>query len=170
MKEYVPNLISVARIFMSVALFFLEPMGTPFIILYMMTFLSDILDGNLARRWDVCSDLGRSLDSIGDVVFMLAVLFVLVPWMHPDTWMLVLIAAAVLFRFTPAVIILVVTGKYNTFHTKWSKATTALVFFVPFIYLIIGQWAILIPTAFLILSGYYDYPLMMKFCKENSRY
>lgn len=170
MNKNIPNLISMSRIFLSLSLFFMEPMGTLFIIVYITAFLTDILDGNLARRTGTCSDLGKTLDSIGDVVYILTFVVILLPWMKPDLWILIAAGAVAVFRMTPAIVMLVVTGRYNTFHTKWSKATTALVFFTPFIYLLIGQYSLLIPMAFFIISGYYDYPLMHKYCKENSRY
>ncbi len=170
MNRNVPNIISVSRIILSLSLFFIEPMCIPFIIIYVVAFVTDILDGNLARRTGTTSELGKRLDSIGDLVFVFAILFLIVPWMKPDLWLLILSAVVAVFRLIPQIVIGVVTGEYVTFHTKWSKAATGLLFLLPFFSYVIGQYALLIPLTCIVISSCYEYPRMHQYCKENCRY
>ncbi|MEP1093871.1 MAG: CDP-alcohol phosphatidyltransferase family protein [Cyclobacteriaceae bacterium] len=69
-KLSIPDWLSLYRILSApvlVALIFLD-MRLPFAILLLASFLSDALDGFLARRMNVVTQRGAQLDSIGDAV------------------------------------------------------------------------------------------------------
>jgi CDP-diacylglycerol--glycerol-3-phosphate 3-phosphatidyltransferase len=68
MKKYIPNTISIVRIILSVAMIFLAKNKWIFIPVYCVTALTDKIDGTLARRWKVSSQLGAQLDSVGDAM------------------------------------------------------------------------------------------------------
>jgi CDP-diacylglycerol--serine O-phosphatidyltransferase len=60
--------------------------------LIMVSYLLDLVDGALARKWDVCSDFGVQLDSLVDVINFGAASTVLV-WSHlrsggPQSWII----------------------------------------------------------------------------------
>lgn len=80
-----PNLISVARILsvpVLLTLAFLQAEG-PFKWLLLAALLSDILDGLIARAFNLVSPLGIVLDSVGDSLLMVAAAFGV--WVfHPD--------------------------------------------------------------------------------------
>ena len=69
----IPNLLSASRIALCLPLLLVDAMTVPFWTLYLIAGLTDILDGFLARRWDVESKFGARLDSLADFVFVLAV-------------------------------------------------------------------------------------------------
>ena len=73
--RYIPNILSMSRIPVSLALPFLAgrfPLA--FLICYGIGGVNDVLDGVLARRFHWESRLGAKLDSIGDGVFIVCVL------------------------------------------------------------------------------------------------
>jgi CDP-diacylglycerol--glycerol-3-phosphate 3-phosphatidyltransferase len=82
MRKAIPNALSVIRLPAALAfLIFYEPSNK---ILYciavsiaIFAVCTDILDGYLARKWKVTSDLGYFLDALGDKSFHLAVLVVM---------------------------------------------------------------------------------------------
>ena len=170
MNKNIPNIISVSRIILCLSLFFLEPMSTTFLIVYAVTFLTDIVDGNLARMTGTTSDLGRRLDSIADVIFFLTFLLLVVPWVNPPLYFLVAAGAVAVVRMFPAILMGTVTGKYQTFHTVPAKLTAFLVFLTPYLYLVIGMPAMYILLFAFLLSSLYEYPMAHKFCKENCKY
>ena len=78
-----PNLITIARFFLSIYLFFNYTVNdfTPYILILMIAFigLSDSLDGIVARRFNLVSKLGIILDPLTDrIVFV-----ILLIWLSP---------------------------------------------------------------------------------------
>ncbi len=71
MKAKIPNMLSLLRLGLApvlVAIAWLAGSRVAFLIVLGVMLLTDALDGFLARRWGVESDLGRRLDSWGDYV------------------------------------------------------------------------------------------------------
>lgn len=64
----IANYISISRILLVLALIFIEPLSTTFYIIYFISGISDILDGFIARKYNVTSTLGEKLDSIADLI------------------------------------------------------------------------------------------------------
>ena len=54
MKQALPNLLTATRLFLALPLLF-AAMPWPFLPLYLLCCLTDLLDGFLARRLDACS-------------------------------------------------------------------------------------------------------------------
>jgi phosphatidylglycerophosphate synthase len=75
---WIPNALSAARFVLAAAWIALAAAGVsirlPFVALVFGAWATDYLDGNLARRFNVASGVGRWLDSIADVTFVLAAL------------------------------------------------------------------------------------------------
>lgn len=71
------NVISIIRIFLTVVLWYLIYLNNSvlFFSLSIVTYLTDILDGFVARTFQLESDLGRKLDSLGDFFYFLTLLF-----------------------------------------------------------------------------------------------
>ena len=75
------NLLSMSRIALCLPLILVDAMTLPFWVLYLIAGLTDILDGFLARRWDVESQYGARLDSLADIVFVFTVGYKLFPYL-----------------------------------------------------------------------------------------
>lgn len=75
MRKRIPNLLSFGRLGLApvmVAVAWLTGSRPGFLVVLGIALLTDALDGFLARRWGVESDLGRRLDSWGDYVVTFA--------------------------------------------------------------------------------------------------
>jgi len=85
MLKYIPNLLSISRIFMMFPLvLFLEKMEIDFIyvvysiVTIIMIVLSDVLDGFLARKFNYVTSLGKILDPISDKICLMVILIFLI--------------------------------------------------------------------------------------------
>src|SRR5690625_7164275 len=90
----VPNFISLYRLLVSPVILYLALTGQEkwFAILLVISLISDILDGNIARIWNLQTNFGAALDNLADVcTFALALLgIVLFKWeaIEPLAWLL----------------------------------------------------------------------------------
>ena len=96
--------------------------------LYLITGITDMLDGFLARRWGVESKFGARLDSLADMVFVIAVGAKLFPWLKLPTALWVMIGLIALVKNVNAVSAYVVNHKIEFLHTKANKLTGFLLF------------------------------------------
>jgi CDP-diacylglycerol---glycerol-3-phosphate 3-phosphatidyltransferase len=81
-RRQIPNAITVARLVLSVVLFVLlsivrpspadaSPMLLVAFVLYLVTSITDVVDGHLARKWNVISGFGRVVDPFVDKILVL---------------------------------------------------------------------------------------------------
>jgi len=128
----IPNILSFARIVLSIALFAVKPLGNIFYLIYVICGVSDILDGYMARRTGTVSKAGARLDTVADMV-MAGVLFVrLYPFLKLSTAVIgwILFIGAIRIASIIAVVL-----KHKTFamlHTYSNKFTGMLLFLIPF--------------------------------------
>ena len=71
------NYISISRIVLSVLILFTELSSALFFVIFILCGVSDFLDGYIARKYGLNSDLGANLDSLADVIFFSCFLIVL---------------------------------------------------------------------------------------------
>lgn len=131
---HIPNIITALRIVGTFGFMFTEPLGKWFYIIYFFTGVTDVLDGFLARKLNVASELGAKLDSVADMLFnitmivkILPVLLVLLPHF---VWYAVGFIA--LMRIASYVASAVKFKKLASLHTMMNKITGFMIFTVPF--------------------------------------
>lgn len=75
MKDRIPNLLSGLRLVAAPFMLYLSWMGfrVTFLVLLVFALLSDAIDGFIARRLNIKSDIGARLDSWGDLATYLTV-------------------------------------------------------------------------------------------------
>ena len=57
-NKNLPNCISAVRILGTASLLFIEPLSDPFLIVYTLSGITDVLDGFIARKMKTTSELG----------------------------------------------------------------------------------------------------------------
>ncbi|MEW9123471.1 MAG: CDP-alcohol phosphatidyltransferase family protein [Thermotaleaceae bacterium] len=122
---------SISRIFLSLILIFVEPLGAAFYAIYVICGLSDIMDGFIARKSGTASSFGGKLDSIADMVMVGVFFIVLYPIVNPPIKIVIWIISIATIRF---ISMLIVLKKYKTFailHTYGNKATGMILFVFP---------------------------------------
>ncbi len=140
----IPNLLSFGRIVLSLVLVLFEPLSLPFYIIYVVSGLTDIFDGMIAKKLAIVSKFGARLDSIADFIMICVVLVLLYPIINPSIWTSIWIVCICLLRFTSVGIAF---KKYKTpasIHTYGNKLTGILLFIYPLLLPVISSRAIVI--------------------------
>ena len=134
MVRNLPNFITLLRIIGTLILFFLEPMSIAFYIVYTLAGISDVMDGFVARRWNLTSKFGSSLDSLADLLFYTVMLLRIFPilWELLPMGIWIALGGILVIR---ALCYLIGTLKYRRFvsiHTYLNKLTGFAVFATPY--------------------------------------
>lgn len=92
--RHIPNILSTIRIFL-VGVFiycFLKGFYVGSVIIYISAFITDLLDGYLARRFDWTSKIGKVLDPLADKLMLVSVLACFYSIGKLNKWILIVIA------------------------------------------------------------------------------
>lgn len=136
--KHIPNLITMIRIIGSLILLITEPLSITFFGIYIVCGLSDVLDGYIARKTRTSSQIGATLDSIADTIFIGIYLFILIPLFQITWWMYLWLGGIVLVRFVSLIIGFIKYHNLTFLHTYANKATGLMLFFFIFIFRILG--------------------------------
>jgi len=130
--KYVPNILSAARIALAGVLLLVKPLSVHFFIIYLICGVTDIFDGIIARRFKATSALGSRLDSIGDVLLTLIVLYIILPIIQLPVWLLMWILLIIVLRFVSVGIAIYRYRKPTLLHTIMNRAVAMALFLFPF--------------------------------------
>ena len=136
-KEYItiPNIITSIRLLGAIILIFLKPLSIPFYIVYVICGASDAIDGFAARKLGGVTEFGSKLDSVSDLSFFGVSLIKLLPLLYavlPNliwNFVVIVIVARVVFY----IINYIHKKELLASHTYLNKATTVMLFFIPFL-------------------------------------
>jgi len=78
LKKQVPNLLTLSRLLMTPVIFWLVIRGNNHlaILFILLGAVSDILDGVLARKFEVCSSFGRIFEHCVDKIYLVPIVYV----------------------------------------------------------------------------------------------
>lgn len=133
----IPNYITVMRMVGTIALLFTKPLSALFYTVYALTGITDVLDGFIARKFKITSEIGAKLDSIADLIFYAVMFIMIMPllWeiLPPVMWYGV--ALVLFFRLSAYITAAIRFKRFAATHSLLNKVTGALVFIIPFIIL-----------------------------------
>ena len=126
----IPNALSALRLVLAPVLLYLAWTGQPdaFLVVLVISLLSDLCDGWFARRFDQATPLGTLLDSYGDFAT-----YMTVPlcawWLWPDlirreAWYAAAVVASYVF---PIVLGYLKYGRLTAYHTYGAKLSAVVV-------------------------------------------
>lgn len=141
--KYVPNALTISRMVLCVPLLLVQPFSGWFFVLYGLCGATDVLDGILARRWNLASPSGAALDSAADTLFTAVLLLTLLPIISFPVWLLGWILIVFLLRMLALAVGYVRFRRLSFLHTYANKATGLLLFFFPVAYF---WWGMPIPA------------------------
>lgn len=136
--KHIPNLISVLRILGSLALLAVEPFGLWFFVIYALCGVSDLLDGWIARKFDLVSQTGQVLDSVADFILITVLLFLAFGHLTLPTWCILWVFGISILRFISLAIGWIKYHRLSFLHTYGNKLTGFLLFCFPLFYLWLG--------------------------------
>jgi len=168
--QHLPNIISFIRILMAPVLLYLainqQPMA--FIIVLVFTELTDVLDGYLARRLEVVSELGAQLDSWGD--FFVYITLAVSAWL---LWPEILLreqiyVIIIISSFTLPVLVGLIKFKiWTSYHTLSAKLAVVITI-IAYILLFTGllDWPFKVAAVFCLYAGL-EQTLITLFCNDK---
>lgn len=133
----VSNAITALRLVGTGWMLFLEPLSVPFFLVYILTGITDALDGWIARKTNTATEFGAKLDSVADLTFyavmVIRMMPVLLERLSITLWCA--IGFTVLLRLSAYITSAVKYRRFASLHTVMNKISGAAVFTVPFILL-----------------------------------
>jgi len=136
MKKYIPNLLTCLRILFTPVVIYLGLTNHYIILIILASIIAftDAIDGFLARRWHVVSELGAKLDAIADKMLAIGLLIILIIKNHAFFYVLILECTIALlnlyFYFKKRVSASLLVGKFKT----WIIFITILLGFVGLVF------------------------------------
>ena len=125
------NSITIFRILCSIALLFFPAFSTAFYALYITAGVSDMVDGWVARQTHTASEMGAKLDTIADIVFVIACLVKLLPVLDIPVWLYVWIGIIALIKTINIISGFIVQKRFVAVHSTTNKVTGLLLFVLP---------------------------------------
>lgn len=126
------NALTICRIVLSVALLPPDAFSLPFLLIYALAGLTDMLDGFVARKTSTESELGAKLDSIADLVLTITCLVKVLSATSVPAWLWAWMVAIVLVKVINVMSGLLIEGRLILPHTIANKAAGLVAFLVPF--------------------------------------
>ena len=130
-KAGLANLISGTRILCSNALLFCPAFSPSFVVLYLVSGLTDMVDGAVARKTGTVSAFGAKLDTAADFVFVAVCLWKLLPSLAVPLWLWIWIVLIALIKMINTISGYVIQKRYVALHTVLNKVTGVLLFLLP---------------------------------------
>ncbi len=135
LRKNVANCFTALRIICTIIMLFLETLTLPFLVIYTIAGISDVVDGYLARKMKIESDFGRKLDSVADLS-MYGVLFIKI-WdrlniILPD-WNITGIWIIVAVRIVNYLYVYIRHHAFAAVHTILNKLTGVFLFPLPYL-------------------------------------
>lgn len=136
MREFVPNIITAARIIGALALIWCAYPSLAFLVVFALCGVSDALDGYLARRLDAQSQLGSKLDTVADLALVVVCCVKILPDLSLPLWILLWVACIAVIKGTAFLLAYRkdrVEGLHSTANKAMGIALFASVFLFAFI-------------------------------------
>lgn len=134
-KKNIANIITITRIIGTFVMIYFDVLTPEWLVAYVYSGLSDIVDGYIARKLKIQSTLGSKLDSVSDLFFYTTMMIKLWPYLveYLPTFVWVIIWTTVAIRLA---VYLYVNLKMHTIlssHNILNKLTGCFMFLIPFI-------------------------------------
>lgn len=129
MLKYVPNILTIARFILIpfIILFALSDDYITVILVLTISAITDILDGNIARKYNFVTDFGRLVDPLADKCTQISVLIVLCIKRIVPTWILIVVIIKELLSIIGAVVLY---EKKLVTSSKWFGKLATVLFYI----------------------------------------
>lgn len=131
-KQYLPNMLTECRIFFSLIMLHLQVCSSGFYACYLLSGITDMVDGTIARKLGTESEFGKKLDTIADIIFVLSALYKLFPMIEIGMGIGIWIGVIAVIKVINIVIGLVTKKRFAAVHSWANKITGLVLFVLPF--------------------------------------
>ncbi|MGN1399351.1 MAG: CDP-alcohol phosphatidyltransferase family protein [Erysipelotrichaceae bacterium] len=125
------NVITGLRIVFSLALLFCESLSLPFIVLYLLAGISDMLDGFLARMTNTVSEFGSKFDTVADCVFFAVCVIKLRALLNMDIWLVCWIGFIGIIKMINVGLGFIIHKSFVAIHSMMNRITGIILFILP---------------------------------------
>ena len=132
--KYIPNILSLIRLISIIPLMLLTPLQLPFMTIYVIAGLTDMIDGPIARKFDVASPSGATLDATADILLVFVVLFRLFPLIEISNWVIIWIVIVIVMKILASVVGYIRHKQLILLHTYSNKFFIFALFLFPVFY------------------------------------
>ena len=131
MAKHIANILTGYRILGSILLLFFPAFSVAFYIIYLFCGFSDMIDGTIARKTNSISKFGSQLDTIADLVFVVASMIRLLPAIHLPQWLWIWCGLIAIIKIGNIIWGFVCKKQFISLHTIMNKVTGLLLFLWP---------------------------------------
>lgn len=128
----IPNIISASRAVAALVILSVPAFSPVFWILYCWCGISDMIDGMLARKMNVTTELGSRIDSVADLVFAICSAIIILPSVELPLWVWLWIAAIGIVKLAGIIIGSCRQRSLAIPHSISNRLTGILLFCLPF--------------------------------------
>ena len=129
--KYIANILTGCRILGSMILLRFPALSVEFYITYLLCGFSDMIDGTIARKTNSVSGFGSRLDTVADLVFIVASLLKLLPAMHIPVWLWIWGGLIAIMKIGTIAWGYASKKQFISLHTIMNKVTGLLMFLLP---------------------------------------
>ena len=140
MLRHLPNILTISRFFMIpvIAWFLLKEVYIVAIAVILLSCFTDILDGYIARKFDVISDFGKLMDPLADKITQIALIATLTIKGIIGVWFLIILAIKDLIMIAGGSFLYAKDMVVSSNHL--GKASTVLIYIALLSSMLIGQF------------------------------
>ena len=131
MAKHIANTLTSCRILGSILLLFFPAFSVAFYIVYLFCGFSDMVDGTIARKTNSVSTFGSQLDTVADLIFVVAAMIRVLPAIHIPGWLWLWGGVIATIKISTIILGYVSQKKFISLHTTMNKATGLLLFLLP---------------------------------------
>ena len=131
MKKHIANIVTSIRILGSVCMLFASVFSPLFYITYLLCGFTDMIDGTIARKTNAVTSFGSHLDSIADLIFLVAASIKILPVIYVPNWLWISILIVFVIKITAVIWRYILVRKFEFEHTLLNKLTGFLLFLLP---------------------------------------
>lgn len=151
------NVITISRIVSSLILLLCPTLSASFYCVYVLTGITDFLDGFIARRTHTTSQLGAKIDTIADTIFVVVCLIKFLPEIRFPLWIYIWIVVVAIINI---ILGFMVNKKYPAVYSVMNKITGVILFLLPLTFARIdlrysGAFACVVATFAAIQEGHW---------------
>ncbi|MGN0447429.1 MAG: CDP-alcohol phosphatidyltransferase family protein [Acutalibacteraceae bacterium] len=127
------NILTGMRIVCSIALLFVPTFSPIFYVLYLLAGITDMLDGFIARKFDLVSKFGAVFDTAADICFAGVCLIKLIPVLDISLWLGIWILIIAIIKIGNIALGFVLHKTMAAEHTVMNKIMGVLLFVFPLV-------------------------------------
>ena len=131
MAKHVANILTGCRILGSILLLFFPAFSLAFYIVYLFCGFTDMIDGIVARKTNSTSQFGSQLDTIADLIFVVAAMIKLLPAIHLPGWLWIWGGVITAIKISNIIWGFASKKRFIALHTIMNKVTGLLLFLLP---------------------------------------